>query len=136
MKNTLIVFNLMIVCFLFPEESVIIKSLRDKMIYNIENVNLFKEKILNEIIVDNSNDIEVFKTNGLQNIYFFDSKQIMYREVRLYDLEMPIPIVYKDFLNLPVIKQNKIFIGDLFIYKNKVYYLIGLKNEKSYAMLL
>ena len=122
--------------FLFSQESQFIRDFRDKIIFNVNKIELLKEDILDSRIIDNTSDLEGLKIAGLQNIFFFDNKQIMYKEVRLTNLEMPIPIVHKDFLNLPIIKQTKIFLGELFIYKNEVYYLIGIKNDKKYSMML
>lgn len=137
MRNVLTSLLLLVVSLsLFPEESEIISGLRKKIISSVELIKTQKDFLLEKESDDNTSDIELLISSGLHDIYYFDNKQIMYKELRLKDTELPIPIVHKDFLNLPIMKQTKIYLGDLFVYKGKVFYLIGIKNEKRYIMYL
>jgi len=121
---------------LFSQESSIIRDFRDKIIFNVKKVDKLKNAILNDEFIDNTSDINAFKEKGLKNIYYFNKDHVMYKEARLFDFEMPIQYVHKNFLNLPVIKQSKIFLGELFIFKKEVYYFLGLKDKKKYVLLL
>jgi len=137
MKYLIVTFVFLVVSLSYAVEDDVVKNLRDKIILNVELVNTHKNSILEKTLIDNTADLEMFKNGGLKNIYYFDDKQIMYQETNLgKKVELPSSIIYKNFYNLPVIKQEKIFIGELIPFKSRVYYYIGIKNSSEFTLLL
>ncbi|OHD05555.1 MAG: hypothetical protein A2086_13115 [Spirochaetes bacterium GWD1_27_9] len=140
MKYKLLVLFLFFSLFLvYSQENDVIKDLRQKIILSLDTTIKSKDIFLNEEFLnqtDNSTDYNILKENGLTKLYFFDKKEIMYKDVEISPVDIPISIVHKNFVNTTILKSAKVFLSEIFIHKNLIYYFIGIKNQEKCLMLL
>ena len=145
LKKVFIFVFLLINMLCFSEENVLIQKLRQDMIRNInlinDNKNLFFSKSFfdntADTIIDTSNDFfSKFKSNLGVKIYFFNNKKTMFKEYKNKSVDIQYVIVQREFVNLPVIKDSKIYISEIICYGNNVYYFIGVKKEDRYMLFL
>jgi hypothetical protein len=136
-KRIFIFFAVIInVTFLSSQENQIIKSLRDKIVVNINAVNSLRDKLCTPDF-DATDDLADLKKNNLEKVFFYNDKKIMYEELKVdEDININITVIHLNFVNLLAISQQKIYVSDFILNKGKVYYFVGCKNENRSILLL
>ncbi|MBR3731600.1 MAG: hypothetical protein IKN25_03035 [Spirochaetales bacterium] len=116
--------------------------IRSRTESNIRLVSESQTLLLENVIHTLNDDNPAFETvlklrdSAMAKFFVFDDKHIMCKEVSYENRIFSSKILNQHFVGLQRAESGKVYLSPMFLYKNKAYYLLGIKNDTSYLMML